>query len=221
MAERMKPLKDLSIEELDRLFPGYLTDEAAKLGILQAGRRLHEKGYTAANDGNISCLVAPGEIWATPTGVSKGYMNEDMLIKVDQGGGVLEGSWAPSTELMMHLRVYQENPNARAAIHAHSPIATAFACAGIALDQPVLAEAATLLGPIPVAPFAMPGTSAVADSIAPYLRDYRGVLLANHGVLTWGPSLTEALYRMERVEYVAALLMRTGYLPQPAKQIPI
>jgi L-fuculose-phosphate aldolase len=206
----------LSIEELDRKYPGYLTDAAAKLGILQAGRRLHEKGYGAANDGNISCLVAQGELWATPTGVSKGYMKEGMLIKVDGEGRVLEGEWPPSTELMMHLRVYKENPLARAAIHAHSPVATAFACAGIPLDQPVIAEAVALLGPIPLAPFALPGTPEVAESIAPYCRDFSGVLLANHGVLTWGASLTEALYRMERVEYIAGLLMLTGYLPQPA-----
>ena len=207
------------MEAMCKAYPDYLPDREARLGILEVGRRLYQKGYVAANDGNISCLTAPGEVWATPTGVSKGYMAEDMLIKVDLEGHVLAGDWAPSTELMMHLRVYKENPAARAAIHAHSPAATAFACAGIALDQPILAEAIAMGGQAPVAPFALPGTPQVAESIAPYCRDYSAVLLANHGVLTWGTSLVEAYYRMERVEYYANLLILVGYLPQPARLI--
>jgi len=210
----------LSLEDLDHMYHGFLPDEAAKRGILLAGKRLYDRGYAAANDGNITCLTGPGEVWATPTGVSKGFMTEEMLIKVDTEGNVLEGSRAPSTELMMHLRVYRENPEVRAVIHAHSPVATAFACAGIPLDQPILAEASALYGQVPVAPFAIPGTPAVAESVAPYCRDNCAVLLANHGVLTWGASLLEALYRLERVEYYANLLMLTGYLPQPARRLP-
>ncbi len=207
------------VEELDRLYPQYLSDEAAKQAIMDVGRRLYKKGYVAANDGNISCMVEPGIVWATPTGVSKGYMTEEMMIKVDLTGRVLEGTYKPSTELMMHLRVYQENPAVKAVVHAHCPMATAFACAGIALDQPLLAEAVAMLGPVPIAPFALPGTPAVAESIAPYCRDYKAVMLANHGVLTWGPNMTEALYRLERVEYYASLLMLTGHFPQPARYI--
>ncbi|MCL1848795.1 MAG: class II aldolase/adducin family protein [Clostridiales bacterium] len=208
-----------SIEKTDRLYPDYLPEQEARLGILHAGKRLYDRGYVVANDGNISCLTAPGQIWATPTGVSKGFMTEEMLIKSDLEGHILEGTWAPSTELMMHMRVYKENPGARAAIHAHSPVATAFACAGIPLDLPILAEAVAMQGHVPLAPFALPGTPAVAESIAPFCLAYTGVLLANHGVLTWGASLSEALYRMERVEYYAHLLMLTGVLPQPAKLI--
>ena len=209
----------LLIEEMERLHPDFLPEDAAKDGILQIGRRLYEKGYAAANDGNISCLVAPGKLWATPTGVSKGFMTLDMLVKLDSGGKVLEGSWAPSTEMLLHLRVYQESPAVRAVIHAHSPVATAYACAGMALDKPILAEALAMIGIVPVAPYALPGTSLVADAVAPYLRDHAGVLLANHGVLTWGTSLTEAMYRMERIEYYAQLMMLTGYPPQPARLI--
>ena len=210
---------DLLIEELERLYPDYLPDAAAKAGILQIGRRLYEQGFAAANDGNITCLVAPGRLWATPAGVSKGYMTEAMLVCVDGAGSVLEGDWMPSSELLLHLRVYADNPAVRAVIHAHSPVATAFACAGMPLDKPILAEAAAMLGTVPVAPYAPPGTGALAESVAPYLRDFGGVLLANHGVFTWGASLTEALYRLERIEYYAVLLLRTGYLPQPAKEL--
>ena len=207
------------IEELERLYPDYLPDDVAKDGILQIGRRLYERAYVAANDGNISCLVAPGQIWTSPTGVSKGYMTEAMLVKVDSGCHVLEGTWQPSSELMMHLQVYQEDPDVRAVIHAHSPVATAFACAGIPLDQPILAEAMTMLGTIPVATYAAAGTTLLAKSVAPYIKGHTGVLLENHGVLAWGSSLSEALYRIERIEYYANLMMLTGYLPQPPKHL--
>jgi len=209
----------LLIEELERRYRGWLPDDAAVQGILQIGRRMYERGYAAANDGNITCLAGPDAVWATPTGVSKGFMTAEMLIKLDFGRRVLEGAWTPSTELMMHLRVYRENPDVKAVIHAHSPAATAFACAGIPLDQPILAEAVSMQGQTPVAPFALPGTPALAESVAPFCRDYRGVLLANHGVLTWGVSLTEAFYRLERIEYYANLLILTGFLPRPVKPI--
>ena len=206
----------MPIEGMERLYPQRLPAEQAKEALLQIGRRLYEKGYAAANDGNISYLLAPGRVLATPTGVSKGFMTTSMLVVVDSECRVLEGDWLPSTELLLHLRVYQENPEARAVIHAHSPIATAFACAGIPLDRPILAEALNLLGQVPVAPYAAPGTQELAASVVPYLQTYAGVLLANHGVLTWGASLTEAMYRLERIEHYAKLMLLTGHLPQPA-----
>ena len=215
----LEPGAQLSLEELYRLYPDGLPDKEAKQGIVQVGRRLYDRGYAAANDGNISYLAGPGMAWATPANISKGFLKEAMLVKVDVDGRVLEGTWPPSSELRMHLRVYRENPDARAVIHAHSPYATAFACAGMPLNEPILAEAAAMLGEIPVASFAQPGTPAVAESIAPYCRDHCGVLLANHGVLTWGASLTEALYRLERIEYYAHLLALTGHLPPSARRL--
>ena len=162
----------------------YPTDREAKTLLLEAGRRLYERGFVASNDGNMSVLVSAGTLWTTPTGVSKGFMTEDMLVKTDLAGTVLEGTRKPSSELKMHLRVYQENPDLRAAVHAHPPAATSFAIAGLPLDRPILPEAIVQLGTVPVAPYAEPGTQAVPDSIAPFCRDYGGVLLANHGALT-------------------------------------
>ena len=202
------------IEELEKQYPDFLPDAIAKEAILQIGKRLYDKSFVAANDGNISCLVAHDQLWISPAGVSKGFMSESMLIKVDRECRVLEGTWLPSSEMMLHLQVYQEDPEVRAVIHAHSPVATAFACAGLPLDQPILAEAMLILGSIPVAAYAQPGTPALAESIRPYIRGYSGVLLENHGVLTWGASLTEAMYRIERIEYYANLMMLTGYFPQ-------
>lgn len=188
----------------------YPTDRQAKTALLEVGRRMYAKNYVVSNDGNLSCKVGENSLWTTPTCVSKGYMTEDMLVKTDLEGHVLEGSHRPSSELKMHLRVYQENPEVRGVVHAHPPIATSFAVAGIPLDQPILAEAVVQLGTVPIAPYALPGTQEVPDSIAPFCKTCNAVLLANHGALTWGRDLMEAYFRMETLEYYATLLMITG-----------
>lgn len=201
------------------MYAHYLSDREAKEQILEVGRRMYAKNYVASNDGNISCKVSPAALWATPTGVSKGYMTEEMLIKVDLEGHVLQGTWEPSSELKMHLRVYEENPDLAACVHAHPPAATSFAIAGIALDRPILPEAVVQLGVVPVAPYATPGTREVADSVAPYCRTHNGVLLANHGALTWGASLMQAYMRMESLEYYALITMYTGSIIGRANEL--
>ena len=188
----------------------YTSDFEAKKAILDIGRRMYAKGFVASNDGNISCRVGPNTIWTTPTGVSKGFMTQDMLVKMDLDGKVLMGRLKPSSEIKMHLRVYQENPRLQAVTHAHPPMATCFAIAGQPLDAAILTEAILSLGTIPVARYATPGTQEVPDSIAPFVNHYNGVLLANHGALTWGDDIYQAFYRLESVEYYATILMYTG-----------
>lgn len=187
----------------------YPSDFEAKKAIIEIGKRMYSKGFVAANDGNISCKVGPNTIWTTPTGVSKGYMTLDMLVKMDINGKVLAGNRKPSSEVKMHLRVYEENPEVMAVTHAHPPVATSFAIAGISLDKPVLPEAVVQLGSVPVAHYATPGTQEVPDSIAPYCKTHNGVLLANHGALSWGKDVFEAFFRLESIEYYATILMYT------------
>ena len=117
--------------------PPYPSDAQAKAEILDAGRKIYQRGLVAANDGNLSVRVGDNALWVTPTGVSKGAMTEDMLVKLSLDGTVLEGTRKPSSETKMHLRIYQENPAVRAVVHAHPPAATAFAAAGLPLDRPV------------------------------------------------------------------------------------
>jgi len=188
----------------------YMTDFEAKKAILEIGRRMYQKGFVAANDGNISCKVGPDTIWTTCTGVSKGFMTQDMLVKMNTSGKVLMGSRKPSSEVKMHLRVYEENPDVMAVTHAHPPVATSFAIAGISLDKAVLPEAVVQLGTVPIARYATPGSQEVPDSIAPFCKSYNGVLLANHGALSWGSDVMEAFYRLESMEYYATILMYTG-----------
>ncbi|MGB5824389.1 MAG: class II aldolase/adducin family protein [Proteocatella sp.] len=197
----------------------YLTDYEAKKAIIEVGKRMYDKGFVASNDGNISCKVGPNTIWTTPTGVSKGFMTPDMLVKMNFDGKVLMGKSKPSSEVKMHLRVYKENPDVMAVTHAHPPVATSFAIAGISLDRAILPEAVVNLGSVPIAHYATPGSQDVPDSIAPYCNTHNAVLLANHGALSWGKDILEAYHRLESLEYYATVLMYTGRIIGKANEL--
>lgn len=189
----------------------YPTDSEAKKLICEIGRRMYQKNFVAANDGNISCKVDDDLIWATPTGVSKGFMTEDMMVKMRLDGTVIsQGERGPSSEIKMHLRIYNENPNAKGVCHAHPPISTSFAIAGLGLDKAIYPEALVNLGTVPCVHYEAPGSQGIPDSIAPYVNDYNALLLANHGALAWGPSLMDAWYRLESTEHYAMVIMYTG-----------
>lgn len=188
----------------------YPTDNEAKQSILEIGRRMYAKNFVAANDGNISCKVAEDIIWTTPTGVSKGFMEENTLVKMRLDGTVLsQGALEPSSEVKMHLRVYAENPDIMGVTHAHPPVCTSFAIAGIGLDRAIYPEALVNLGTVPCIHYETPGSQELADSVAPYCKDYNAVLLGNHGALSWGRSLMEAFFRLEAMEHYALILLYT------------
>jgi len=190
----------------------YLNDSHARELILDIGRRMYDKNYVAANDGNITCKTGPDTIWATPTGVSKGFMKEEDLVKMSLNGKIIQqGKLAPSSEIKMHLRIYNENPKVQGVCHAHPPYATSFAIAGISLDKAIYPEALVNLGVVPVTRYETPGSQGVPDSVSPYCKDYNALLLANHGALTWGSSLMEAWYRLESLEHYAMIYMNTEY----------
>lgn len=182
-----------------------MSDYEIKKEICEIGKRIYNKGFVAANDGNITVKVNDNEFWATPTGVSKGYMTPDMLIKVDRDGRVLEGTWKPSSELKMHLRVYKERPDAGAVVHAHPPTATGFAIARIPLDQYIMPEAIISLGTVPIAEYGTPSTDEIPDAVSKYLQDHDAILLENHGALTVGTDLLNAYFKMETLEFYAKL----------------
>ena len=192
-------------------------DAEAKALILEIGKRMYDKGFCAANDGNISCRAEDGNFWVTPSGVSKGFMKEEMLVKVDASGNIIEknGDHKISSEIKLHLKVYEERPDMNAVVHAHPPVSTAFACARKDLVKPVVTEAALTLGEVLCAPFAVPGTPELAETIVPYVHGHAACLLANHGALTWGKDLIQAYYRLETTEYYANMLVLTGEMPVP------
>lgn len=188
----------------------YMSEFEARKAIVDIGKRMYDSGFVAANDGNISIKISDNEIVCTPTGVSKGFMTPDMMVKMKLDGTIISGRLKPSSEVKMHLRVYKENDTVTAVTHAHPPIATSFAIAGIELNQALLPEAVIMLGTVRIAPYATPGTEEVPNSIAPYVKTDNAVLLANHGALTWGRDITEAYHRMESVEYYAKIVMYTS-----------
>ena len=189
----------------------YPTDYEARREIVDIGRRMYEKNYVAANDGNISCKVGMDSIWATPTGVSKGFMRQDQMVKMRLDGTIIQGgNLKPSSEIKMHLRLYNENPDIMGVTHAHPPICTSFAIAGIGLDKAIYPEALVNLGTVPCVHYETPGSQGIPDSIAPFCKDYNAVLLANHGALSWGTSLMEAFFRLESMEHYAMVIMYTG-----------
>ncbi|MST71972.1 class II aldolase/adducin family protein [Olsenella porci] len=174
--------------------------------ICKVGRLLYDRGYVASNDGNVSVRVGANEVVVTPSGVSKGRMTPDMLVRCDLDGNVLpddESGRFPSSEVKMHLAVYRERPDVRAVVHAHPVFATAFAICRRELSEPYLPELILNFGRIPVTDFAMLSTDEVPRSILPFVHDYNGVLLANHGAVAWGGGVWKAFDLMETIEHSA------------------
>ncbi len=181
------------------------TEELKRSEVVEVGRRLHERTYVASNDGNISVRLDDERLLTTPKGVSKGFMTPDMLVVTDFEGQKISGERDPSSELPMHLAVYERRPDVTAVVHAHPPVATGFAVAGIPLDRAVLAEVITTLGSIPIADYGTPSTHELADAVGKYIKIHDGLLLANHGAITVSGSLMSAYYKMETVEHFARI----------------
>ena len=178
-------------------------ESSLRADIVEVGRRMYAREYTDSNAGNISVRLGDDRLLMTPKSVCKGFMTPDMMCITDLDGRKLQGDRDPSTEMLMHLAVYQQRPDVRAVVHAHPPTATGFAVAGIALDRAVLAEVLTTLGSIPIAEYATPSTSELPEAVRKYISAHDGMLLANHGALTVGPDLFAAYYKMETIEHFA------------------
>ncbi len=195
MADSERPA--MTPDQIDRL----------RADIVEVGRRLWTRGFVASNDGNISVRIGPDRLLVTPANVSKGFMAPEMMVITDRQGRVVSAAPGrkPSSEILMHLEAYRLRPDVGAVVHAHPPLATGFAVAGIALDRAVLAEVVTTLGSIPIAEYGTPSTRELADSVAPYLRAHDALLLANHGALALGADLFGAYYKMETIEHFAQI----------------
>jgi L-fuculose-phosphate aldolase len=182
-----------------------VSEGALRDGIVEVGRRLYARGYTASNDGNISVRLDGSRLLMTPKGVCKGFMSPEMMCITDLDGRKLAGERDPSSEMQMHLEVYRQRPDVAAVVHAHPPTATGFAVAGVPLDRAVLAEVVTTLGSVPIAEYATPSTSELPEAVRKYVRAHDGMLLANHGALTVGTDLFSAYYKMETIEHFAKI----------------
>jgi L-fuculose-phosphate aldolase len=180
---------------------------ALRKEICEVGRRVYQRGYVAANDGNISVRMEADRVLCTPTGVSKGYLSEDMLAVCDMEGEQISGSMKISSEIRMHLEIYKLRSDVNSVVHAHPPTATGFAVAGIELTQCVLPEVIVSLGGIPLAAYGTPGGPDIVEPMKPLLRQYDAVLMANHGVVTLGQHVMDAHFKMETVEHFAKIAL--------------
>lgn len=194
-----------------------INSEKLKNQIINIGKRLWQKDYVAANDGNISVKLNDNEILATASGVSKGFMNPDMILRLDLDGNLLteEPKYNPTSEIKMHLEIYYSRSDVRAVVHAHPPFSTAFAVTGISIDSSILPEAILSVGEVPIANYETPSTQEVAESIRPFIEQNNAILLANHGAITCGKSLEDAYFRMETLEHTAKILHNAKLLGTP------
>ena len=170
-------------------------------------RRLFEAGLIAGQDGNVSVRLPDGNVLVTPAGLSKVDVTADDLVEVDCDGAHVAGARVASSEIGMHVRLYQRRADVCAVVHAHPPVATGFGVAGLDFMDDVLPETIFHLGGVPLVPYAMPGTPAMADALDPFIAAHDAFLLANHGATTMGPSLLLAHQRMESLEHAARILL--------------
>jgi L-fuculose-phosphate aldolase len=174
--------------------------------IVRVCRRLYERGLIAGPDGNVSARLDDGSILITPSGRSKIDVDASALLRVALDGRVIEGDGRPSSEMRMHLRIYQRRADVMAVVHAHPPVATGFGVAGQSIPASVLPEVILQMGMVPLVPYATPGTDALPDSMEAFLMKHDAFLLANHGATTVGPTLDVAHQRMESLEHAARIL---------------
>lgn len=202
---------------LDRLLSKYQTmnaEQQLREEFVQYGRLLHQKGFVAACDGNLTARLGHDRILTTPTGMSKGMMHVDDLVVVDMEGRKLQGKRAASSEIGMHLLIYRLRPDVNGIVHAHPSTATGYAAAGLGLDQALVSEVIQTLGAIPLAPYGTPGTEELGASLEPLIPQHDAILMANHGVVTYGDSLLHAYMKMETVEHFARISLVTHLLGQ-------
>jgi L-fuculose-phosphate aldolase len=183
------------------------TEREHRQEVVEVGRLIWQKGWVAANDGNITIRLEEDRILATPTGVCKGRMAPEDLIVCDLTGNKISGAKERTSEIAMHLTVYQLRPDIRAVVHAHPPVATGYASAGKPLTQALLPEVVLALGCVPLAEYGLPGTPELLAPMLPLIPKYDALLMGNHGAVCYGEDVWRAFFRMETVEHFACIAL--------------
>ncbi len=189
-------------------------EQEARTAIVAAGRRLYERRILASIEGNMSIRLEGDRIVATPSGINKGRMQPTDMVVTDLEGNPESGG-NPSSEMRMHLAIYNVRSDLGAIVHAHPTVATGYAVAGKQLPPAVLAEIVTTLGCIPMAPYGTPSTDELAEAVLGPIRNYDALLLANHGALTAGDDLEQAEERMYQLEHFAEVSLVAELLGGP------
>jgi L-fuculose-phosphate aldolase len=181
------------------------SEKELRQDIVDIGKLVYQKGWVAANDGNISIRLDANKILCTCTNISKGMMTVVDLIICDIEGNKIEGSRERTSEIAMHLTIYQMRPDIRSVLHAHPPVATGYAVAGRPLNLALLPEVIIGLGSVPLADYGLPGTPALTEGMLPYIPKYDAILMGNHGSVAYGEDVYKAFFKMETVEHFARI----------------
>ncbi len=187
--------------------------------IVEICRRVYDKGFVSAYDGNISVLTENKSILITRSGVCKGDVKESDIIEINFAGEIINGRGKISTEYKIHLYAYSRRPEVNAVVHCHPTYATAFASAGEGLTQPVFPEVILTLGKVPLCKYATPSTDELPLSMEPFIEHAWAFLFQNHGAVTLGKTLRDAYYKMEKLEHAAKTLFISRLLGG-AKELP-
>ena len=181
-----------------------MNEQTARRDLVRICQLMYERSYVVSSDGNVSVLLEDGRVLATPTMTCKGRITEDLLAITDLEGRSLNDRRA-SSELAMHLLIYRERPDVRAVCHAHPPHGTAFAVAGLPMDQPILSEVILTLGCVPLAEYGTPSTEELTNVMRPLVKHHNALLMANHGAVAYGSDLWQAFDRLETLEHTAKI----------------
>jgi len=191
-----------------------------KRQMCEIGRRMYERGFVAANDGNISCRLGKGRYLCTPTLVSKGFLKPSDIAVVDDAGKQLEGPLARTSEIMLHLEIYHALSEINAVCHAHPPHATAFAVAGIEVPCCIMPEVEIFIGQVPIAEYDTPGSKRFAETILPHLKNKANtIILANHGAVACDKTLEQAYFHLETLDMYCRILLLSKEIGQ-VRQLP-
>lgn len=191
------------------------TEQELRQDICEIGRYVWQKGWIAANDGNITIRLDDSRVLCTPTGVCKGMMKPEDLIICDMQGNKISGTKERTSEIAMHLTVYNLRPDIKSVVHAHPPVSTGYATAGRPLNQALLPEVIIGLGCVPLASYGLPGTPALTDGMIPLIPKYDAIMMANHGAVCYGQDVFQAFFRMETVEHYARIALVAELLGGP------
>lgn len=175
--------------------------------ICDIGRRIYNKGFAAANDGNISYRIDENRVVCTPTQICKGFMKPDDLCVVDMSGNQIGGHRKRTSEIMLHLTIMKERPEVKSVVHCHPPHATAFGIAREAIPQCVLPEVDIFMGDVPIAKYAIPGGQKFADTILPFIHQTDIIVQANHGTVSLGPTVERAYWLTELLDAYCRILL--------------
>jgi L-fuculose-phosphate aldolase len=188
-----------------------MDEQTARRDLIKICHLMYERSYVVSSDGNVSVRLDDGRILATPTMTCKGRMTDELIAVTDLEGRSVNDRRA-SSELAMHLLIYRERPDVKAVCHAHPPHGTAFAVAGLPIDQPILSEVILTLGCVPLAEYGTPSTEELTDAMRPLVKHHNALLMANHGAVAYGADLWQAFDRLETLEHTAKIAILSRML---------